>query len=94
MNQALAARRDRLQNAGGGLPRDIALFILFSTVVIIGYAVLVGSPLFWFHALGPAAIAMVVAVSLVVLADLSYPFSGDVAIAPDDFKTGALGQFF
>jgi hypothetical protein len=94
LNQALSARRDRLQNAGGGLPRDIALLILFSTVVIIGYAVLVGSPHFWFHALGPAAIAMVVAVSLVVLLDLSYPFSGDVAIAPDDFKTGALGQFF
>ena len=30
----------------------------------------------------------------VVLLDLSYPFSGDVAIAPDDFKTGALQQFF
>ena len=41
-----------------------------------------------------AAIAIVVVVSLVVLADLTYPFSGDVAIAPDDFKTGALQQFF
>jgi Protein of unknown function (DUF4239) len=94
LNAALAARRDRLQNAGGGLPRDIALLILFSTVVTVGYAVLVGSPHFGFHALGPAAIATVVAVSLVVLLDLSYPFSGDVSIAPDDFKTGALGQFF
>jgi hypothetical protein len=62
--------------------------------VTVGYAVLVGSPHFGFHALGPAAIAAVVAVSLVVLLDLSYPFSGDVSIAPDDFKTGALGQFF
>jgi hypothetical protein len=94
LNAALAARRDRLQTAGGGLPRDIALLILFSTFVTVGYAVLVGSPHFGFHALGPAAIAAVVAVSLVVLLDLSYPFSGDVSIAPDDFKTGALGQFF
>jgi hypothetical protein len=94
LNAALAARRDRLQTAGGGLPRDIALLILFSTVVTVGYAVFVGSPQFGFHVLGPAAIAAVVAVSLVVLLDLSYPFSGDVAIAPDDFKTGALGQFF
>jgi hypothetical protein len=46
------------------------------------------------RALGPAAVAAVVAVSLVVLVDLSYPFSGDVAIAPNDFKAGALGQFF
>ena len=94
LNAALAARRDRLQTADGGLPRDIALLILFSTLVTVGYAVLVGSPHFGFHALGPAAIAAVVAVSLVVLLDLSYPFSGDVSIAPDDFKTGALGQFF
>ena len=94
LNAALAARRDRLQTADGGLPRDIALLILFSTVVTVGYAVFVGSPHFGFHALGPAAVAAVVAVSLVVLVDLSYPFSGDVAIAPDDFKTGALGQFF
>ncbi len=94
LNAALAARRDRLQNAGGGLPRDITLLILFSTLVTVGYAVLVGSPHFGFHALGPAPIALVVAVSLVVLLDLSYPFSGDVAIAPDDFRTGALDQFF
>jgi hypothetical protein len=94
LNAAVAARRDRLQSAGGGLPRDIVLLLLFSAIVIVGYAVLVGSPHFWFHALGPAAIAMVVAVSLVVLLDLSYPFSGDVAIAPDAFKAGAFGQFF
>ena len=37
---------------------------------------------------------MVVVISLVVLVDLSYPFSGDVAITPDDFKTGVLEPFF
>ena len=47
--------------------------------MIVGYAVLVGSPNFWFHVLGPAAIAVVVVFSLLVLADLSYPFSGDVS---------------
>jgi hypothetical protein len=73
---------------------DIAVRILFSSFVIVAYAVLVGSPNFWFHVLGPAAIAIVVAISLVVLVDLTYPFSGDVALAPDDFKTGALAQLF
>jgi hypothetical protein len=94
LNDALDARRNRLETAGGGLPRDIAALILFSSFVIIAYAVLVGSPNFWFHVLGPLAIALVVAISLVVLVDLTYPFSGDVAITPDDFKTGALQQFF
>jgi Protein of unknown function (DUF4239) len=94
LNNALVARRDRLKSVGGGLPRDIVILLLFSAFVIIGYAVLVGSPNYWFHAIGPAAIAMVVAVSLVVLFDLSYPFSGDVAIAPSDFKAGTLEQYF
>jgi hypothetical protein len=62
--------------------------------VILGYALLVGSPHFWFHALGPTAIAIVVAFSLVVLFDLSYPFSGEVTITPQPYKTGVLAQFF
>ena len=94
LNDALDARRNRVESASGGLPRDIVVLILVSSFVIVAYAVLVGSPSFWFHVLGPAAIAMVVAISLVVLVDLTYPFSGDVAIAPDDFKTGALAPFF
>ena len=94
LNDALDARRNRVESASGGLPRDIVVLILVSSFVIVAYAVLVGSPSFWFHVLGPAAIAMVVAISLVVLVDLTYPFSGDVAIAPDDFKTGALASFF
>jgi hypothetical protein len=94
LNDALSARRDRIDTATGGLPRDMWILILFSSIVIVSYAVLVGSPSYWFHALGPAAIAMVIVVSLVVLADLSYPFSGEVAIKPDAFQNGALQQFF
>lgn len=94
LNGTLAARRDRLQSVAGGIPGPIFILILFGAFVIIGYAVLVGSPNFWFHAVGAAAIATVVAVSLVVLVDFSYPFSGNVTISPDVFKTGSLGQFF
>jgi hypothetical protein len=94
LNDALDARRDRLEAARGGLPADVAALILFGSLVIVAYAVLVGSPHFWFHALGPAAIAVVVAFSLVVLADLSYPFSGDLSISPEAFKSGVLEQFF
>jgi hypothetical protein len=94
LNLALEARRDRLEAAEGGLPVEIAALIVFSCLVIVGYAVLVGSPHYGFHALGPAAIGVVVAFSLVVLVDLSYPFSGDLSITPEDFKTGSLAQFF
>ena len=90
LNEALDARRNRIRDAVGGLPWDIAALILFSSFLVVAYAVLVGSPSYRFHLLGPAAIAAVVAVSLIVLVDLSYPFSGDFAIPPDDFQSGAL----
>jgi hypothetical protein len=93
LNDALDARRNRIETARGGLPGDITALILFTSFVVVAYAVLVGSPNYWFHLLGPAAIGAVVAVSLVVLVDMSYPFSGDFAIPPDDFTTGALEPF-
>ena len=94
LNTALNARRDRIETATGGLPRDITILIIFSSLVIVAYAILVGSPAYWFHVLGPLAIAVVVTISLVVLVDLTYPFSGDVSLQPNDFKNGALAQFF
>jgi Protein of unknown function (DUF4239) len=94
LGTALAARQDRLQSVAGGIPSIIMILLLFNTLVILAYAIFVGSPKFWFHVLGPAAIAVVVAVSLVVLVDLSYPFSGSVTVSPDSFKSGVLAQFF
>lgn len=94
LNDALEARRDRIEYADGGLPRDIVLLLIFCSLVIIGYAMVAGSPSFGFHVIGPLAIAVVVAASLIVLADLSYPFSGEVAVSADPFRTGVLGQFF
>ena len=94
LNDALDARRNRIHTAQGGLPLDISILIMFSSLVIVAYAVLVGSPSFGFHVLGPIAIASVIAISLVVLGDLTYPFSGDFAISPESFQTGALEQFF
>jgi hypothetical protein len=94
LNNALDARRDRIDTATGGMPRDIAVLVLFSSLIIVIYAIFVGSPSFWFHALGPVAIAVVVALSLVVLSDLTYPYSGDVALRPEAFQQGALERYF
>lgn len=94
LNDALEARRDRIEYADGGLPRDIVLLLIFCSLVIIGYAMVAGSPSYGFHVVGPLAIAVVVTASLIVLADLSYPFSGEVAVSADPFRSGVLGQFF
>jgi hypothetical protein len=93
-NTAASAREDRLGSVAGGIPSVIVILVLFNTLVIVGYAVFVGSPSFFFHALGPTAIAVVVAVSIVVLFDLSYPFSGSVTVSTHDLRSGELEQFF
>ena len=94
LSTALEARRNRLDDAGGGLPWVIGVLLLVGSLVIVGYTVLVGSRSFWFHAIGAGAIALVLGLSLVVLLDLTYPFSGDLSVGPAPFRTGALAQFF
>ena len=94
LSTALVARRNRLDDAAGGLPWVIGVLLLVGSLVIIGYTVLVGSRSFWFHAIGAGAIALVLGLSLVVLLDLTYPFSGDLSVGSKPFQSGALAQFF
>jgi len=94
LNIALDARRNRLADGRGGLPAEVAALILVGAVAILSYATLVGSRSFWFHAIGAGAIAVVIGVSLVVLVALLYPFSGDLAIDPEPFRSGSLARFF
>ena len=94
LNAALDARRNRLDDAGGGLPWVIGALLFVGSLVIVGYAVLIGSRSFWFHAIGAGSIAVVIGMSLVVLVALIYPFSGDLAIDSEPFRNGSLAQFF
>ena len=89
LNAALDARRNRLDDAEGGLPWVIGALLLVGSLVILGYTILVGSRSFCFHAVGAGSIALVVGISLVVLIALVYPFSGDLAVGPEPFRTAA-----
>ena len=94
LSAAVEARRDRLDDAEGGLTWVIGALIVVGSVVIVGYATFVGSRSFWFQAIGAGATALVIGMSLVVLATLVYPFSGDLAISSEPFRNGSLAQFF
>jgi len=59
LTTALQARRDRLEDAGGGLPWVIAVLLIVGSIVIVGYTVLVESRSFWFHAIGAGAVALI-----------------------------------
>ena len=94
LNEALVARRDRLSAASGGLPPLILALIAVGAVIILGYVLLVGSRRFWFHAIGACSISVIIVLSLVVLVDLSYPFSGDLVVSSSPFKTGELAPVY
>jgi ABC-type multidrug transport system fused ATPase/permease subunit len=94
LNVALDARRNRLDDAGGGLPWVIGALLFVGSLVIVGYAVLIGSRSYSFHAIGAGSIAVIIGMSLVVLVALIYPFSGDLAIDSEPFQNGILAQFF
>jgi len=94
LSTALDARRNRLADAVGGLPWVIAVLVIVGSAIIVGYTVLVGSRSFWFHVIGAGSVALVLGLSLVVLLDLTYPFSGDLSVGPAPFRSGALAQFF
>jgi hypothetical protein len=94
LSTMLVARRNRLDEADGGLPWVVGVLLLVGSLVIVGYTVLVGSRSFWFHAIGAGAVSLVLGLSLVVLLDLTYPFSGDLSVSSAPFRTGALSQFF
>lgn len=94
LSTVLDGRRNRLDDAGGGLPWVIGVLLLVGSIIIVGYTVLVGSRSFWFHAIGAGAVAIVLGLSLVVLLDLTYPFSGDLSVGSAPFRNGALAQFF
>ena len=76
------------------LPFEMAALVAFSSFVIVGLRRARRISKLPAHVLGPAAIAMVVAFSLVVLLDLSYPPTGDFTVDPEPLETGVLARFF
>jgi hypothetical protein len=94
LNDALAARRSRVSDATGGLSALIGALLALGSLVILGYAVVVGSRSAAFHAVGAAAIAVVLGFSLMVLLVYNYPYSGGLAVDPGPFREGVLAQYF
>jgi len=94
LNDFVAARRSRLEDASGGLSAPLVGLLVLGTIVTLGYATLVGSRSAAFHAFGAGSIAIVLGFSLVVLLIYNYPYSGDLAIDSHPFREGVLAHFF
>ena len=90
LGDVVAARRQRLDAANGNLPASFEAVLFAGSLVVIGYALLASSRIRWHHLATVLAVTVLIACSLLLAMVLDNPYSGDLAITPDDFRTGAL----
>jgi hypothetical protein len=90
LGDVVAARRQRLDAADGSLPASFEAVLFAGSLVVIGYAILASSRIRWHHLATVLAVTVLIACSILLAMVLDHPYSGDLAISPDAFRTGVL----
>jgi hypothetical protein len=78
-------RRIRQLEAVHRLPSILWAVLVLGSILTISYACLFGAENFTLHALQVLGLALLIALSLAAIADLSRPFQGGAHIKPDAF---------
>jgi Protein of unknown function (DUF4239) len=86
------ARRERLLDADQGLPAILWIVLIVGGIVVIGFTYLFGLDSTAIHLLMVAALALIIALVLFTVAELDFPFRGDVRIGPEAMEQ-VLGRF-
>ncbi len=94
LNDALSARRTRLEQVNASLPNSLRLMMYIGFAVIVAFMSVIGSGRKWLHTAMLLGVTAIIAFNLILTTTLDYPFSGDVSISDEPFRTGALAQFF
>ena len=80
------ARRDRLVDAGEGLPAILWGGLLMGGVIVVGFTYLFGMSNTLVHTLMVGALAAIIALALFTVGALDYPFGTGVQVGPDAFE--------
>jgi hypothetical protein len=86
------ASRERLLDAGQGLPDILWVVLIVGGIVVIGFTYLFGLDSTLVHVLMVAALALIIGLVLFTVAELDFPFRGDIRIGPEAMKQ-VLGMF-
>lgn len=86
VNELAEARQERVQTARFALPPLLWVAVLFGGLIVIGFSYLFGTPSAFAASLMVAALAGIIAVTIVAIAALDRPFDGAVHILPDAFE--------
>jgi hypothetical protein len=92
LNDMLAERRNRIDEAGSTLPSSLTALMLLTAGVSILITLFLRMDARPMEILIVSSVAIVVGAGLLTILLLEYPFSGSVAVAPDAFEHGVLGQ--
>lgn len=87
MNTIGIQRRMRLLSSASALPSVMWILLIGGGVVTVGFTYLVGTPHAWLQMAVTMALTALVVFSLLLVAALQYPFSGDIRIKPVAYES-------
>ncbi len=88
------ARRERLHKAARELPVVLQIVLVGGGFVVVGFLFLMGASNPRIHMLMVVVVSTLIAFLLLLVLLVGHPFSGDVSVSPEPFRTGALAHFF
>jgi hypothetical protein len=85
LNELGIQRRQRILSGSANLPAVMWFLLVTGGVVMIGFALAIGTPHAWLQYAVTALLAGFLAFSIAIVGALEQPYSGDVSIHPDAF---------
>ena len=85
MDEAVEARRNRVEAAGDHVPGVIWAILLLAGAIAVGYTYLFGAHSFKIHLAITGLIAATISLVFVLIITLDYPFRGDVSVSDEAF---------
>lgn len=87
LNSAGELRRQRLLDAGNGLNGILYFVLIAGGLVTISFTLFFGTENFGPQLLMTSMLAVMISLTLFTIMALDYPFTGDISIRPDMFRT-------
>ncbi|MGO9727063.1 MAG: hypothetical protein ACLPN6_17240 [Streptosporangiaceae bacterium] len=86
VNSLTAARRDRLDAMTEEVPEPIWVALIVGAVIVIAFCLLFGLKSRAVHIGMVMAIAALIAIDLILIKDMQYPFAGNPHVGPEAFE--------
>lgn len=90
LNDLVQARRERLNDAEGGIPTTFEILLVGGAVLVLAFTFLFGVRSRRLHAAMAVAVAVLLGFNLLVALVLDFPFSGQVSVSNAPYTQGAL----